>query len=146
MKRFLFAVALLFSTPLLFTGCHGVGTTLEAGGAYTDPLLATTDRAILDASKALDDFVNWQRANADYLAKWPEIAKYADRVSANRDSWVKDAYAKRDAYASILKAYRDGKASGADVSEYRARMSAALAIINNVTAQITAYRLAHANA
>lgn len=147
MKRlFLLAVfALTITAPIVQTGCKGPAVTLEAGGVYSDAFLAVADQYILDASKAMDSFIAWHTSNAAFLAQWPEVGKLASDVSANRDTWIRNAYAARDSYASVLKAYRDGKASQADVDAKKAAFNAAIAVINNITAQINAYRSAHAN-
>lgn len=136
----LFLSCLALSVPIVQTACsHAV--TLEAGGVYSDPALATADRAILDASHALGDFVAWQAANAAYLARWPEVAALAAKVSAGRDGWVRSAYAARDAYAQASAAYKAGKQGPPDGSNLRA----ALAVLSDLTTQITSYRSAHAN-
>lgn len=137
----LLAVACLaVSVPVIQTGCQNTST-LEAGGAYSDPVLASTDRAILDASRAMGDFVQWHAANATYLARWPEVAAMSAKVSAGRDGWVRDAYFARDAFAQASAAYKAGKQGPPDGAQLRA----ALAILMNVTTQLTSYRSAHAN-
>ncbi len=140
MKKFLLFICLAIAAPVLQTGCqHEV--VLEAGGAYSDPVLATTDRAILDASHAMADFIAWHAANATYLARWPEVAALSAKVSSGRDGWVRSAYAARDAYAEASLAYKAGKQGPPDGSNLRS----AMAVLTNVLAQITASRSAHAN-
>lgn len=140
MKKLLLFACLALAVPVLQTGCqHKV--VLESGGAYSDPVLATTDRAILDASHAMADFVSWHAANATFLAKWPEVGALAAKVSAGRDGWVRSAYAARDAYAQASTSYKAGKQGPPDGAPLRAVM----AVLTNVLAQITSYRAAHAN-
>ena len=142
--RFLFAIAFLaFAVPFTITqqGCYSQ-VTLEQGGAYTEVSLAVADQAILDASHALTGFVGWANANSAYLAKWPEVGVLSAKVAAQKDGWVRDAYMARDAYASALAAYKAGKASTAPSS---ANLNAAIAVLTNITTQITAYRAAHPN-
>lgn len=136
----LLALTLVAVAPLAQTGCqHAV--TLESGGAYSDPALATTDRAILDASHAMGDFVTWQAANATYLAHWPEVAALAEKVRKGRDGWVRSAYVARDAYAQASAAYKVGKQGPPDGSNLRA----AMAVLSDLTVQITAFRSSHDN-
>lgn len=133
MKKILLFACLAIAAPIVQTGCqHEV--VLEQGGAYSDPVLATTDRAILDASRAMVDFVGWHAANATYLAKWPEIGALAAKVGAGRDGWVRTAYAARDAYAQASAAYKAGKAGLPDGANLRA----AMAVLTNILAQINA--------
>ncbi len=142
MKKLLLVLCLLLApAPALFTsGCQNQ-TTLEAGGAYTNPVLAQTDRAILDASHALTAFLDWHYANTGYLARWPEVGALAAKVAAQKDGWIKEAYAARDAYAAASAAYKAGL--GNDVMPSSARLNAALAVLSNVTTQIIAYKNAH---
>lgn len=136
----LLLACLTLTVPVLQTGCsHAV--TLESGGAYSDPALATTDRAILDASHAMTDFVAWKAANATYLASWPEVAILAAKVSAGRDKWVRDAFAARDSYALASAAYKAGKQGPPDGANLRA----AMAVLSDLTTQIISYRSAHDN-
>lgn len=131
-----------FSLPVYQAGCqHQV--TLETGGVYSDPVLATTDQAILDSSRALTAFVEWANANATYLARWPEIGQLAIRVATQKDGWIRDAYAARDAYAQAAKDYKDGKAGSPDPQ--RAKLNGILALIKSATDQIINYRNAHSN-
>lgn len=148
MKRYLISLVLAFtaiSVPVLQTACTHV-TTLEAGGVYSDPILAQTDRAILDASHALTGFIDWTQANAAYLAKYPDVITLADKILNAKDGWIRDAYAARDAYASALTAYRAGKGDQTTVSAKQAALNGAIAVLNNITAQITAAQTAHAHA
>lgn len=140
MNKIILFACLIIAAPILQTGCqHEVA--LESGGIYSDPVLATTDRAILDASHAMADFVQWHAANATFLAKWPEVGALAAKVGAGRDGWVRTAYAARDAYAQASAAYKAGKQGPPDGSQLRA----ALAVLTNATTQITSYRSSHAN-
>lgn len=127
------------------TGCENK-TTLEPGGAYSDVNLATVDRTILDASHALQSFVDWHAANATYLAQYPEVGALAAKVAAMKDGWIRDAYAARDAYASASVAYSKALASGQDVVTARDKLNAAMAVISNVTQQIIDYKTAHPHA
>jgi hypothetical protein len=144
MKKLILICALAFATPLALvqTGCQHT-VTLEAGGAYADPTIATIDHAILDASHALTAFLDWNAANAPYLAKWPEVGALATRVAAQKDGWIRDAYFARDAYASASAAYKAGKASAPPSN---ANLNAALAVLSNVTQQIIDYKTAHPQA
>lgn len=142
MRKYLLAICLLFApVPALFTsGCQHE-TTLEAGGVYSDVTIAKTDQAILDASHALTAFIDWSRANATYLARWPEVGQLAVKVAAQKDGWIRDAYAARDAYAGALSAYKAGR--GPDPSSASSQLNAALAVLSNVTTQIVSYKSAH---
>lgn len=141
----IFAAALFCAGPLLLidAGCTNK-ITLASGGAYTDPVLATTDQSILDASKAIQGFLGWYDANKDFLAKYPEVGKLADQVRSNEKSWIKDAYSARDSYASASVAYKTGKGTQADADVLHSKLNAALAVLNNITAQIATYRSSHA--
>jgi len=119
----------------LFTGCK-TQVSVEPGGAYTEASLATADQAILDASKTLDGFLQWELANSAFLARYPEVGKLAVNVTLNRDKWIKDAYAARDAYASALISYRLGKGQYPTT----AKIDAALSLLINITQQIVAYK------
>ncbi len=142
MRKLLLIVCLICAPlPALFvSGCQNQ-TTLEAGGVYHDPVLAKTDQAILDASHALTAFLDWQTANASYLSHYPEVGTLAARVAAQKDGWIREAYAARDAYAAASAAYKAGL--GADPSPASARLNAALAVLSNVTTQIITYKAAH---
>ncbi len=147
LRTLLACFALAVATPLALvhvTGCAGT-TTLEAGGAYSDPVLAQADRAILDASRAMTEFIAWQRANAAFLAKWPEIERAARNIESQRDGWEKDAYAARDAYASAAKDYRKAIADGVvgALPPSRAKIDGSIAVLTSVVTQIGAYRNAH---
>lgn len=145
MKRLFLIFALVLSAIVFPVGCqHQV--TLEPGGAYSDATLATADQAILDASHTFTGFLDWYTANAAFLAKWPEVGQLASSVAAQKDGWIKNAYLARDAFAQAQKAYKDAKGSSTDVDTKRAQMNAALALISNVTQQITTYRNAHPHA
>lgn len=152
MKRIILILALAFSAiavPVIQTGCANK-ITLEPGGAYTDPYLAKTDQAILDSSRTLQAFVAWHAANSTFLAKYPAVGALAIEVAGKEKGWIRDAYAARDAYALAAKAYREAAGTpGADASEVelrRAKLNGALALINNITQQIVAYRAAHPHA
>lgn len=143
MKKFLPLLLLscfALTAPVIQTGCQHT-VTLESGGAYSDSTLAVTDRAILDASRAMGDFVAWNEANATYLARWPEVGVLAAKVRAGRDGWIRNAYAARDAYAQAESAYKAGKQGPPDGAQLRA----ALAVLNDLTTQIVSYRSQHAN-
>lgn len=144
MKRLFLILCLAFAVPtaaLLQSGCqHQV--TLEQGGAYTDATLATTDQAILDASKTLTGFLDWHRTNATYLAQWPEVGQFAERVAAEKDQWIRGAYQARDSYAEGAKAFKAG-AAALDLDERRAKLNAVLSLLANVTSQINAYKTSH---
>lgn len=147
MRKFitLFAIiAISVASPIIQSGCVGT-TTLQPGGVYTEPVLAKTDQEILDSDKILTDFVSWQSAHAAVLGA--EIATLAQKVSANKNQWIKDAYAARDAYADDLKTYKAAIASGntGAIPPTTAKINAAVAVIANITAQITAYKSAHSN-
>jgi len=149
LKFWLFASLLAVGLPVAQTGCSNP-VTLEAGGAYSDATLATTDQAILDASHALTGFVGWADANATYLARWPEVGALSASVAAQKDAWIRDAYAARDAYAVAAKAYRLAAGTPAadqtEVERKRAALQGALAVLTNLTTQIAAYRAAHTDA
>lgn len=139
------ALALCVITVPVYTGCTS-HTTLEQGGVYSDANLAVADQAILNGSHALSGFLNWHAANADYLAQWPEVGNLAAKVTALKDGWIRDAYAARDAYASASQAYKKSFASGQDVLTARDKLNAALAVLDNITTQINAYKTAHPHA
>ena len=140
MKRLFLTLILAVMPVMTFQACqHQV--TLEAGGAYSDAPLATADQAILDASHTLSGFIEWSGANATYLAKWPEVSALAAKVAVQKDGWIRDAYAARDAYAKAITAYKSATGPTPDA----ARLNAALAILANVTAQINDYKTAHKN-
>ncbi len=146
MKKLMLMFALAFAAialPVSQTGCQGGKVTLAAGGAYTDPVLATTDQSILDASHSLSGFVDWANANATYLAKYPEIQSLAVSIGAQKDGWIKAAYSARDSYAAAALAYRQGTGSAANVSTQQAALNGALAVLVNISNQIVAYRAAH---
>ena len=130
------------ATTTTFTGCTSK-TTLEEGGVYHDPVLAVADRSILDSSKALSGFIEWANTNSEYLAKWPEIGVLAGKIAAQKDGWIKDAFAARDAYASAYAAYQAGKGDAKDADAKRAMLNGSLALLSNVIAQINAYKLNH---
>lgn len=138
-------MAFALAMPFIITGCKTTGTTLAAGGVYTDPYLAKTDQFIFDSAKSLDDFVTWQSNNAAFLSKWPEVAALAQNVSANKSQWIKDAYAARDSYASAEAAYKAAIAAGNSgaIAPTTAKVDAAVAVITNITNQIIAYKAAH---
>ena len=131
----------LLAAVLVLSGCGGGKITLAPGGVYSDPVLAVTDQAILDANTALTGFVSWANANATYLAKWPEIASLASKVTVNQNTWIKDAFTARDTYAQAAAAYKAAGSTGSPPSQ--AGIQAALAVMTNVTAQIAAYQAAH---
>lgn len=133
----------LVPTILISTGCQNK-VTLEQGGAYTDPVLATTDQSILDASKAIQGFLSWYDTNKTFLDKYPEVGKLADSVRSNEKTWIKDAYSARDSYAAASVAWKAGKGSQPDADAAHAKLNAALAVLSNLTAQIAAYRSSHA--
>lgn len=134
----LFVIGLIAALPVFEAACqHQVA--LESGGAYHDPVLATTDRAILDTSRVLADFIAWHSANAVYLAKWPEVGALAASVAAQKDGWIRDAYAARDAYASAAAAYKSGLGPAPD----GAKLNATIAVLSNVTSQIIVYKNSH---
>ena len=146
MKKLLILLGLAMltlSVPVLETGCqHQV--TLEQGGAYTSATLATADASILAAASALDGFVTWENTNSAFLAKWPEIHALAVNVAVNENTWIRNAYAARDAYASAEVAYKSALAAGqTGVTPDRAKIDAALALLKNISDQIVAYRAAH---
>lgn len=127
---FVFALALLGGV-----GCqHAV--TLEAGGAYSDPILATTDRAILDADATLTGFVNWANTNAGYLSQWPEIAQLAHHVTAAKDGWILDAYMARDVYAQAVKA-------GKDSTGAKKNLDVTMAVLSSLLTQVSQFESAH---
>lgn len=127
------------AVPVVETGCAAHVVTLEQGGAYSDPYLATTDQSILDASHALDGFLAWYGQNAPFLSKYPDVGKLAVKVYDHRDEWVKNAYAARDAYASAAAAYRAGKAGPPSV----AAVNAALSVLLDITKQVASYKALH---
>ncbi len=143
MKRLLLALALCVAVPLVPVGCNSQQQTLEAGGAYTDPILAKTDRAILDASHAMTAFIDWANINSAYLARWPEVAQAAKNIAAQKDSWIRDAYAARDAYASAAQAYRVAAGTSAAVDAKRAALDGAIAVLANIVTQVISYQNAH---
>ncbi len=120
------------------TGCqHAV--TLEAGGAYSDAYLATTDQAILDTAKTLDGFLSWYNANATFLAKYPAVGQLAAKVTAHQNEWLRDAYAARDVYANAEVAYKAGKGAAPSV----AAVNSALSVLNDIATQINSAKTAH---
>lgn len=123
-----------------YQGCSTAPVTLEAGGAYSDAYLATTDQAILDAARTLDGFMAWYKANATFLAKYPEVGVLAASVSAHQNEWLRNAYTARDTYASAEAAYKKSLSSAPPST---AGVVAALSVITDVTKQIAAYRASH---
>lgn len=134
----LFAIAFLaVASPVLQTGCQSSApVTLAAGGIYSDPVLASADQAILDASRAFNAFILWHDANAVWLRRWPEIGQLATNTSALKDGWIRDAYAARDAYALAAQAYRQGAVSADESDKKRAALKAAIVYLNNITTHI----------
>lgn len=144
MKRILFILAVALAVPLAHTGCQST-VTLAPGGVYTDPVLAVTDQSILDASHALTGFLDWTALNHEFLSQYPEVGKLSTQIAQQKDGWIRDAYAARDAYASASHAYRSA-AGGGDptaMSTTKAKLDLALAVLTNLTDQIVQYRLAH---
>lgn len=144
MKQLLFLLSLCLAVPLTQSGCTQT-TTLEAGGSYTDPVLAKTDQAILDASHTMTAFIEWARTNAAFLAKWPEVARLSGNIEAQQSQWERDAYAARDAYADAVKAYKTAIAAGVvgALPPNRAKVDAAVAVLTSVISQAIAYQQAH---
>ena len=153
MKKFLLIFALAFSAvavPLTQTGCKTT-TTLEQptattapGTFYTSADLAVFDQGILTARLALDSFVQWEAANAVFLAKYPEVHALAVSVKTGEDQWTRDAYAARDAYASAVVTYTAALAAGqAGSAPDHAKIDAALALLQNLATQVAQYRAAH---
>lgn len=134
-----FAVA-----PVVQFGCKQT-MTLEAGGAYTDPVLAQTDQSILDASRAMREYIAWTKANSVFLAKWPQVAQLATRIEAQEKGWIKDAYIARDAYAAASVAYRKAIADGVAgaIPPSRVKVDAMIAVLTSVVTEVLAYRQAH---
>lgn len=153
----LFAACTLVFGGALQTGCSTTPH-LEAGGVYTDIVLAKTDQTILDASHTMAGFVQWQSANAAYLAKWPAVGELANRISAQKDGWIRNAYAARDSYALALLAYREAVAASKDKSgpavdearakqvAARAKLDGAIALLNDIADQIIQFRTDHSHA
>jgi hypothetical protein len=142
MRKLFITFALAFAAvavPLTHTGCGTHTVTLEQGGAYSDAYLATTDQAILTAAQTLDGFLAWNAANSVFLAKYPEVGVLAAKVAANKDQWIRDAYAARDIYAKAEVAYKAGQGPVPN----NATVAAALSVINDITTQINAYKAAH---
>lgn len=140
MKKLLLIIG--FVCAAAFQGCQS-HVTLEPSGAYSDASLAVTDQAILDASHAMSGFLTWYAANQTFLSKWPEVGIFAAKVGAQKDGWIRDAYAARDAYASASVAYKQAKLDSAGLDTKRAQLNAALALLTNITQQITTYKAAH---
>jgi hypothetical protein len=139
LSLFVFAIAAICPIAVQ-TGCANHGVTLETGGPYSSSYLATTDQAILDASKAIDGFLSWYQTNATFLAKYPEVGQLATQVQAHKKEWEVDAYAARDAYAAAEKAYKDGLGT----SPTTAKVDAALSILNSIAAEAASLNAAHA--
>lgn len=149
MKKLIILFALAFTAvalPLAQTGCKSGSVTVQAGGVYTDPVLAVTDQSILDASHALTGFIQWTGANSGALAKYPEVLALSSSIAQQKDGWIKSAYSARDAYAAAAAAYRAGQGDSATVNAKQAALNGALAVLNNITTQIVAYKAAHPNA
>lgn len=141
------AAVLGLCIPILQTSCQSSApVTLEPGGTYSDSILATTDQSILDAQKLVDDFGAWYVANSSYLSQWPEVGSLAANVAAHNNEWFRNAYAARDAYASVSADYKNGKATSADLDAKHADINVALSVLNNITAQITTYKTQHPHA
>lgn len=138
--RLMFLALALGLGSVAYQGCGSTPVTLEAGGAYSDAYLATTDQAILDAAKTLDGFTAWYQANATFLAKYPEVGQLASAISLHQNEWLKNAYAARDAYASAEAAYKKSLTSAPPST---AAVAAALSVITDATKQIAAYRASH---
>ena len=139
-------ILILFAgLALLFSGCGSHPVTLAPGGVYTDPVLAQTDQAILDTSAALTGFLSWNTENSAFLVKFPAVGALAEKVAANKDGWIRDAYKARDAYAVDAKAYRDAIALGQTnaTPPNRAKIDAALAVLTSLATQVTALKATH---
>ena len=148
MKKYLFIAAWLFaavSLPIAFTGCQS--STLESGGVYSDPILASADQAILSADQSLTGFTDWVAANSAFLAQFPELEKLADNIKSQKNGWLKDAYAARDDYAAAMVVYKQAVASGSStaIAPTTAKIDAAISLLTSVVQQITAARAAHPN-
>jgi hypothetical protein len=167
--RFLIlAVALCVAAPvaILETGCPATTTqvTLAPGGSYTDPVLFQIDQATVIADSSLTAFVSWQKANATFLAQWPEVATLAATIQAKQDGWMRDVTAARDAYIVASKAYKSAVAAASAVSgplpsgggvtvsigpdntpvlSARAKFDGALAVVTAVLTQAAAFQSAH---
>lgn len=141
-----FAVAFAGTASVMFTGCPATtGVTLAPGGAYSDPVLFQIDQATGIADSTLTAFVAWQKANAAYLAKWPEVGSLSVTIQAKQDSWLRDVIAARDDYVVAASAYKGtvNAATAAGVTSARAKIDGALAVITTVIAQAAAYQSAH---
>lgn len=146
MKTFPLLVLLtLAGLTACFAPACKTSVAVAPGGAYSDVNLALTDKAILDANSALEGFLSWYNSNAAVLAKWPEVGKLAATVTAQKNGWIRDAYAARDAYALAAIAYRKALADGAAnaVPPERAKMDGALSILKTAIDQFNAYKAAH---
>jgi hypothetical protein len=133
------------------SGCTPGQLTLEPGGVYTDPVAAQADLAIDEAKTTLEDFVAYELANRTALARWPAFRSIADRISAGKDEWIRDAYKARDAYYTAAQAWKAAlavatpsypadPAAETERNRQRALLKAALAVITSITTQITQAR------
>jgi len=146
--QFLAACLLCMFAALYVTGCKTGSVTLAPGGAYSDPIVFQADKSIDQAITAMDGFIAWQSANAAYLAQWPEIATLAKSIHDNEATWVKDAYAARDAYIAAADAYKAAgtNADGTAKAEAQAKLDGLISALVSVTTNVAAFRTAHAGA
>lgn len=148
----LLALTLLGAFVLSGSTCQSTSVTLAPGGVYTDPVLFSTDQAILDGRKALTDALAWYDANAAFLAKYPAVGVVAEKIRSQADTWEKAAYQARDEYAKAAKDYRAAVAAATPGSPppdqtaalaAHAKLQGAIAVLTDVAADLAAYRAAH---
>jgi hypothetical protein len=100
--------AALLTAPLVETGCK---QTLAPGGAYSQvdtngvsqPLagLYTTDVSINASKTVIQGFLQWELANRPLVqAQWPDVTKYAIKLSNDAPKYLQSAVRLRDAYKS----------------------------------------------
>jgi hypothetical protein len=92
--------------PIVDTGCRAH---LAPGGEYSQvdtngvsqPLtgLYTTDVSINASKTVLQGFLQWELSNRPLVqAQWPDVTKYAIKLSNDAPKWLQSAVRLRDAY------------------------------------------------
>lgn len=113
-----------FCALLLFPGC----VNLDPAGTYKgDALLYHSELATTTSYDVLKTFLDWEKANAPALVKWPQIHQAAENIRAHWEQWFTTAYAMHDAYK-------------ADPSQVNAdNLQTALRILREALNQATGY-------
>jgi hypothetical protein len=105
---FLCALLTISAIPIIDTGCRAH---LAPGGEYSQvdtngvsqPLngLYTTDVSINASKTVIQGFLQWELANRPLVqAQWPDVTKYAIKLSNDAPKYLQSAVRLRDAYKS----------------------------------------------